>query len=364
MQFRHEVIDDAPPGEKDVICLAADLTRNGRDDVIVGAAGGDPSLYWYENPGWERHVMANPPGLESGGALGDITGNGRLDFVAGSPRGETTHLAYWFEQPDDPRDEWTQRVIVDEYAKYHDQLFADVDDDGETELVMLSQDAEAIFYYDIPEDPTVEPWPTELRTVVAEGRGDVEGLAVLDIDGDGTSELVAGRHIFHREDEAGNEWSFERVAPDWDDERVRLAVEDLDGDGEYEIVLTECELPPLGERHDIYHDARFAICQPPDWEPEVLRDDLWCPHSLQLADFDGDGHLDIFMAESGFRDHENPRHFVYRNRGDGTFEEHLVHEGTAIHEAKVADLTGDGTVDLVGKTDTLPGHVDAYYNDS
>lgn len=364
MQFRHEPVDEEPPNTNHMICLATDLTGTGRDDVITGARHGEPSISWYENleEGWERHDVVNVPALEAGGALADVTGNGRLDILAGGPHAH--HDAYWFEQPEDPRDEWDVHVICDDYHKYHDQAFADVDDDGEPEVVLLSQYSEVICYYDVPDDPRGGPWPRKNRHVLAAGLGDVEGIQVLDIDGDGRTELVAGRNIFHRQDEAGEEWEIERVAPDWPDERVRVVAEDVDGDGEIELLLTECELPPLGARHDIYHPGRFAVCSGPDWEPEVIRDDLHCPHTLQVADFDGDGHPDVYVAESDYDDYENPRHFVYQNRGDGTFEEHLVHEGTATHEGKVADLTGDGRPDMVGKSDTDDAHVDVWYNET
>lgn len=37
----------------------------------------------------------------------------------------------------------------------------------------------------------------------------------------------------------------------------------------------------------------------PDWEPAFLRDDLFFSHSLQIADFSGNGWLDISVAEMG-----------------------------------------------------------------
>src|SRR3954468_4132557 len=43
----------------------ADLNRDGWPDIIALAAGG-PDLVWYENPGWERHVLIS--GLHYKGA--------------------------------------------------------------------------------------------------------------------------------------------------------------------------------------------------------------------------------------------------------------------------------------------------------
>lgn len=364
MEFHHECIDPEPPNTDHMICMVTDLTGNGFDDVIVGAKQGHPSVYWYENRGpdsdeWERHDIVNVPALEVGGAFVDLTENGRLDIVAGGPLGH--HDTYWFEQPEDPREEWDVHVICSDYHKYHDQAVGDVDDDGEPEIVFVSQNSEVICYYDIPDDPRGDGWSRSNRTIVDAGMDRAEGIQILDIDDDGRTELVVGRRIYHRQDDAGEEWTAERVAADWEDERVRVVAADVDGDGQEELLLTECERPALSVHPD---DARLAICSAPDWEPTVIRDDLYCPHSLQVADFDGDGHLDVFVAESDYQDHENPRQFVLENRGDGTFESHLVGEGVGTHEARVADLTGDGTVDIVGKNDTEDAHVDVWYNET
>ena len=80
----------------------------------------------------------------------------------------------------------------------------------------------------------------------------------------------------------------------------------------------------------------------------------------------GNGALGIYVAEMGIGDHDDPKHLVFRNRGDGTFEEEVA-RGVATHEAKVVDLTGDGRLDIVGKTYGLERektHVDVWYNES
>jgi hypothetical protein len=381
MRFRHERIDDAPPAGRMTFCLTEDLTGDGRPDVLVGALGGQPTVtlpvlekrlflrelpvlgdlidrlevnvFWYENPGpggdeWTRHEIGRAPNLSVGGALGDLTGDGRSDLVAGQ---NLASDLYWFERPDDPRRPWTRRLVTDEFHKYHDVAVADVDDDGEVEVVVLSQESETVFYYEVPEDPRQEPWPTADRHVVATGL-DVEGVAVVDLDGDGRTELVAGPNVFRRTNDG---WARESIAHGW--EWTRVAVADLDGDGELEIVLSEGDRPYNGDV-----PGRVGVFDPPDWSVTVLRDDLSNPHTLQVADFDGDGRPELCVAEMGLGASHRPRVLVFEHDGDG-YTGTCVAEGVPTHESKAVDLTGDGRPDLVGKSYAPTSHVDVWYNE-
>lgn len=376
MDLVHERIDDRPPSGRMSFCLTSDLTGNGRPDVLVGAVGGsypvtipflgktvylrklpfvrdvierrEWNVFWYENPGWERHDVARAPELSVGGALGDLTGDGRVDLVAGQNLGQ--HDLYWFEQPSDPRGRWTRRLITDDFEKYHDVAVADVDGDGAVEVLALSQESEAVFYYDVPDDPRSEPWPVENRHVVVDGL-DVEGVQVGDFDDDGVTEILAGPNIFHWTDDGT--WEREVVAEGWPWTRVVAA--DVDGDGDDEVVVTEGDLPYQSDRR-----ARLGVFDPPSWEETVLHDDLSNPHSLQVADLDGDGRLDLYVAEMGLEDGHEPRQFVFWNRGDGRFEAEVVASGVPTHEAKLVDLDGDGHLDVVGKGYDSR-NVDAWY---
>ena len=71
-------------------------------------------------------------------------------------------------------------------------------------------------------------------------------------------------------------------------------------------------------------------------------------------DFDGDGWLDIFLVDSGWvadaSEHAEARSLLYRNRGDGTFEDVTGASGIRISGygmgACSADYDNDGRVDL------------------
>ncbi|MDS0294294.1 VCBS repeat-containing protein [Halogeometricum luteum] len=377
-RFRHETIDANPPSGRLFICHPTDITGDGRPDLIVGGMGStdvstfvpgltverssipgyffkrfETDLFWYENSTWERHDMTDDDELRLlGSTLVDFDGDGSEDVVVGQGLGFGD--IYWFERPADPRKTWTKRLLRSDFEKYHDLAFGDVDNDGKPELVGVSQESETLFYYDVPDDPRRTPWPAETKHVIESGV-DLEGLCIVDLDGDGRNELIAGTHVY-RQTEAGD-WKRETVVSGWD--WTRVAVADLDGDGELEVVFTEGDSPLLGN-----HPGRVAWFDPPNWEQHTLRDDMYCPHSLQIEDFTGNGLPDIYVSEMGLDTNDDPQHLIFENMGDGTFEEHVIATGVETHEAKAVDMTGDGRLDIVGKSYEPNTHVDIWYNES
>lgn len=348
LKFRHEVIDPNPPGAEHDVTLIVDVNGNGRNDIIIGGKQGDPHVFWYENPTWKRHDMVFGPDLEAGGVVIDVNRDGRPDVVVGQ-QGRGKEL-YWFENPEDPTKLWPKHLITSQFERYHDQAVGDIDGDGEPEILISSQNVGVIAYFDIPEDPTVSPWPDECCHILATDMPRTEGLCVVDIDGH--NELIVGPNIFWPTGDPANPWRRESFAPDL--VMTRVAVADLNGDGKLEIVLCEGES----------HPGKLLWVQPGSWERHILREDLFHPHSLEIADFDGDGKPDIFVAEMGLGRNEDPKMIIYHNQGGGDFREVIIQRGVATHESKVGDLTGNGKPDIVGKPYNPQRHINVWFNES
>lgn len=340
----YEVLAQHTPGEHNDVCLLSDLTGNGWLDVIIGGKRGEGNLCWYEAPDWTCHSVSQAY-LEAGGALLDINGNGRLDIIAGEAGGG--HELYWFEQPADPRDPWQRHLIENGFHKYHDQAIGDVDGDGEPEILIASQCAGIVAYYDIPDDLNVRRWPFETRHIVYAGL-EVEGLAIGDVDGDGVNEIVAGTNIFHRPTDPCLLWERQELAQFV---KTGIALGDLTGDGIPEIVAAEGESYP----------GRLAWFDR-EGHQHLLADNLFHPHSLAVADLTGNGALDIMVGEMGLGQCENPRLIVYANDGAAHFEKLIAAEGVPMHNAQVGDVNGNGRLDIVSKPYNPGNWVNIWWN--
>nr|WP_276277356.1 hypothetical protein [Halomicroarcula sp. SYNS111] len=66
----------------------------------------------------------------------------------------------------------------------------------------------------------------------------------------------------------------------------------------------------------------------------------------------------------GLGENDDPVHLLFRNRGDGTFDREVVSRGIETHEAVAVDMTGDGRIDIVGKSYAPDHHVDVWYNEN
>ncbi len=207
-----------------------------------------------------------------------------------------------------------------------------------------------------------------------QGVGYGMGVAAGDYDNDGFEDLYVtaygGNKLYHNNGDGTFTDVTEKAGVGGSGWSTSAAWVDLDGDGLLDLVVLrylqwDFDDTWCGERREGYR----AYCHPDAYRPiapleyhndgnghftEISRKaGLAEPGKglgIALADYDRDGHLDIFVANDSMPE------FLYHNKGDGTFEEVALSSGVAVDGeghtyagmgVDFADYNNDGLPDLV-----------------
>jgi len=354
-------------GNQQTSSLVVDIDKDGDMDFFISERTQAPSLtmFRYAKGSWERYIVdAGKLRIEAGAATYDIDNDGDMDIVFG---GESqSNEVWWWENPYpkfDPNKPWNRYTIKKSGAtKHHDQMFGDVTGDGVPELIFWNQGDNCLIKADIPNNPkAVREWPmtkiyiyntdSEMEPAVGmngypgwQSVNEHEGLVITDMDGDGINDIVGGGRWFKYKDN-----KFIENIIDASFTFSRSAVGQFIKGGRPEVILMVGDgLGPLNLYE--WHEWSGNKQGTGTWAKTTLFNDVDNGHTLDVVDFNGDGNDDIFMAEMRFGD-GNPDAKVRILLGDGAghFTEMIIAEGYGVHEGKIADLDGDGDLDILGK---------------
>lgn len=326
--FNHWMVDSAPPGGAecctDVIAVG-DVDGDGFADAVVGGQGGRRAgLVWYEYPSWRRHDIAKGE-FTTDGQLFDLDADGDPDIVIG----DLDQGVLWYENRDHGAT-WTKHVIGSGYA--HDIAVFDIDQDGSGDVVVTDKKRVRIFF---------SAAAAHRRVDVVERAG--EGLQVADVDGDGDPDILYS-NVWLEQQRAGGqiEWRLHDIDPSWNVD-TRIQAVDVNGDGKLDVVLSGSE----GESRLAWFEAPGGDVFSP-WVKHYIGTETFVgAHSLRAADFDLDGAVDIVVAEMSTSPQK--RVYVYLNQQAGSDWKALPLATHGSHNMVVADVDGDGDVDLLGK---------------
>jgi len=176
----------------------------------------------------------------------DMDGDGDLDVLFSDRKGPLRGIG-WLEQPANPdRDAWRRHVLggTDEEVMFLDA--GDLADRGVDSIVAATRSAGVIVLEHVPASGE---W-VEQMIPMPPGCGTGKGVAIADIDGDQTNDLVvscensAGKHgvfwLSRTSSGIAGDWNFHPISGA--DEGIkfdRLEVLDLDEDGDLDVLTCE-----------------------------------------------------------------------------------------------------------------------------
>lgn len=332
IHFNHVIIDAEGPADPHIKALG-DINGDGIAEVIIPSSNGGP-LVWYEYPNWTKHIIM-PSGTWSCNArVVDMDGDGDGDILISD--WINNNRIEWYENPlpngNPATDTWKHHVLGN--PKAHDIDLGDIDGDGRMEFVTRWKDVEGSQFF-IWKQKADGSWVNRPVDCPAG-----EGIALGDIDNDGKLEAIIGGRWYKAVGDIINQSWKEHIFADWPEDAV-VKVADINNDGRLEVILTKTEqhhrlswfeVPSDPENEWIEHiidnslDSAhsLAICDMDgdgnldvitaeqhhslekrvmiyynkgkglEWERQIIGNTG--SHSLCVADIDGDGKPDIMGA--------------------------------------------------------------------
>jgi hypothetical protein len=346
-----------PPGgsTQQTGCVVADFDKDGVNDFVLSFRQKPPALVWYRRTasGWNMQVIEQDYlTVEAGGAVYDIDGDGDPDIVFGGDWQSTE--VWWWENPYPKFDSavsWKRHIIkTGGKTQHHDQVFGDFLGTGKKQLAFWNQHAATLFLAEIPAEPrTADSWPMTAILTGAKPAGVpyIEGASAFDVDRDGKVDILACDSWFkHTGGKSFKQIQFAAGGG--------LIFAGYFKPGKYpQIVISPGDAGGRVRLYECVGNPEVAA----DWKPRDLLDrQVVHGHSLQLADINGDGNLDIFVAEMAKWHEQQPQPdnpdataWILYGDGAGNFTQTVLANGHGWHEARVADLDGDGDLDILNK---------------
>ena len=357
--FAAPVIYDAAPGGRfgSTAVALADLDNDGDVDLIGGGlystgsldngaitirrnngsgTFGAAEIILFTNP----NFVPNPKEITTG----FINGDGFADIVAAVPSGRA--IEGFVVVNSNGSGGFNTPVYYEASQQTFDVAIVDLDNDGDGDVITVANSSAAVTVH---ENLGNGSFPVLPRYEVASLSDAVESA---DIDNDGDIDIVVNGEVDIASIDPvvkilknnGNG----TFAPAIDYTPTRnfadMKLRDINGDGFVDLIFApDANDPP-------YHFGTALNLGNGTFAPTVVTEVFSCGDgTIDAADLDGDGDLDIVLTEEEGCPGIDPHIFIFRNDGNQNFVRmpDIVLPGMLPHGLALADVTGDGNIDII-----------------
>ena len=339
----HSIATDLIGGYQVVV---SDINHDGKPDLIA-VASGMKELVWFENPGWQRHVIAANISRPINCAAWDIDGD-RIPEIAlahefSNDPARSVGVVSLLKHKADPAQPW-EMIELDRLPTSHRLRWVDIDGTGKKVLINAPlagalaktpdyRGSVPLVYY----RPGI--WKREIISESLEGV--LHGISIADWDNNGREDILTASFLGVDLFGLGKKKVWERTS------LVKGNPDPWPRSGSSEIVVGRLQRDRFLSSIEPWHGNQVVVYQRQgkNWQRQVLDTSLNDGHALLASDLNRDG-VDELIA--GYR---GPGRSVYiysaeDRRGTRWSRSVLDDGGMAAAGCAVADLNGDGKPDV------------------
>lgn len=215
----------------------AQLRAGGKPELVFNTGEG----LWYveiptnPNTNWPKVQITAEATSEDVLAVGDIDGDGGVDAI-----GSLGKELLWFKNPGDGKGSWAKHPLGSTQLWADRSTLTDLNGDGRLDLIVSEENGEdagaSTYWFENPANPKTT-WTRHTITT----QGSTNSLDVVDMDGDGDSDVVTGEHrgkkrvIIWENQDKGKRWASHQVDAGKESHLGTRSV-DLDKDGDLDLV--------------------------------------------------------------------------------------------------------------------------------
>ncbi len=326
--------------------FAADIDGDNFIDIITTNSTIDnDKVYWYKNldglGNFGTHqVISTNVILTQNVKAGDIDGDGDIDVVSSS---YVDGKLAWYENMDGLGNFSTQNIINTTLEKTREIELSDIDNDGDLDIVNGFFIGSTLGWF---ENDGTGLFLTE--HIFSTSMNGLNSLIISDIDNDGNNDVIIGTVLeiiaWYKNTDGLGDFLYKNAISSSVDGASNVHAADIDNDGDLDMLSAS------------QFDHRIAWYENNDGlgdfsKQKTIAFDIDFASSVNTADIDGDGDLDILATSHHEFDENNAvisGNVVWFENVDSNFgEKQIIDELHAAKSVISGDIDNDGDIDVL-----------------